>query len=163
MGHKRVPCDCGEMKDERSARCKACRRTAFVAECHPDRPHFAKGKCERCYANDYQRGSRSRTYQLRHMFGMTQERYEALLAAQGGLCAICGESEPGGIGTWHVDHNHACCAGKRSCGKCIRGLLCLQCNHMLGNSGDNPAVLEAAIRYLKDQTPRENERRDSTV
>jgi hypothetical protein len=28
-----------------------------------------------------------------------------------------------------VDHDHACCQKKnRSCGKCIRGLLCHTCN-----------------------------------
>lgn len=148
--HPKDLCSCGEPKDARSNQCATCRKAAYVATCHPDRKHFAKGMCERCYANEYQRGDRIRGYQLKFYFGLTSERYEAMLHAQGGRCAICECQDPGGRGSWHVDHNHACCPGKRSCGRCVRALLCRACNHLLGNSKEDVAILEAAIRYIKD-------------
>lgn len=66
-------------------------------------------------------------------YGLTQDEYDAMLAAQGGLCAICRSPESGNR-SLAVDHDHACCpSAKRSCGKCIRGLLCTRCNVTLGN------------------------------
>ena len=38
---------------------------------------------------------------------------------------------------------------RRSCGKCIRGLLCKSCNHALGYMKDNPDVLRAAADYVE--------------
>lgn len=85
-------------------------------------------------------------------YGMTVEQWEAIFEAQGRRCKICGCTEPGGPGVagWHVDHDHACCpARKRSCGKCWRGILCSNCNHVLGNARDDPVILQAALDYLR--------------
>ena len=49
-----------------------------------------------------------------------------------------------------IDHDHACCPGTRSCGKCVRGLLCNWCNRLLGMAFDNPAILAGAIQYLDE-------------
>lgn len=70
---------------------------------------------------------RARRQTLRQ-YGLTLEDYEALFAAQNGKCGICGEQEA----RLDVDHDHSCCPGKKSCGQCIRGLLCLGCNSKLG-------------------------------
>jgi hypothetical protein len=79
---------------------------------------------------------------------MAQEDYDGILADQSDGCAICGSVIPGGNGRFHVDHDHACCPGK-SCGKCVRGLLCVNCNFMLGHAQDDPDVLRAAADYLE--------------
>ena len=69
--------------------------------------------------------------------------------AQNGGCAICGGAPKDGP-SLHVDHDHACCPGrKKSCGLCLRGLLCEDCNRVLGMFGDDIARFEAAIGYLK--------------
>ena len=70
--------------------------------------------------------------------GITVEQYETLFASQNGACAICKLPEttisPYSKQPRHlsIDHNHACCPGKHSCGNCVRGLLCHKCNSALG-------------------------------
>jgi len=68
-------------------------------------------------------------------FGVTAERYRELLERQGGACAACNQPESaeygGNVKSLAVDHDHACCPGKRSCGECVRGLLCQACNTAL--------------------------------
>ncbi len=62
-------------------------------------------------------------------FHLTQEGYWALLDHQNQSCAICNVKGLWEVGTWHIDHDHSCCSKQgRSCGKCIRGLLCSSCN-----------------------------------
>ena len=74
----------------------------------------------------WNRASRLRGY------GLTQEAFDARLEAQGYVCAMGGEpfTEDSVI---CVDHDHACCpSSMKSCGKCVRGLLCSGCNRALG-------------------------------
>ena len=102
----------------------------------------------RTRAADLRYPERRKGYSRKHRTGVTQERFEALLASQGGVCAVCGASEPGGGGGWHLDHDHACCAGTRACGRCTRGALCARCNLALGLVHDDTAILGGMIGYL---------------
>lgn len=79
-------------------------------------------------------------------FGLTHEQYDEMLAAQGGVCAIC--ERPPGEKRFAIDHDHSCCSGRKTCGKCIRGLLCQRCNHALGLLGDDPDTLAKARAYV---------------
>lgn len=83
-------------------------------------------------------------------YNLTLADYDAMLAAQGGGCAICGAKEPGGVGKrFAVDHDHACCPERmKSCGKCVRGLLCTYCNLHL--AGEDLQRLRNAVGYLED-------------
>jgi hypothetical protein len=77
--------------------------------------------------------TRNRTTTLKSK-GITIEQYNKLFRLQNGCCAICGTNKPGGHSKRYfaVDHDHSCCPGKKSCGKCIRGLLCFSCNLGIG-------------------------------
>jgi hypothetical protein len=77
-------------------------------------------------------------------YKMTSEQYAARVEAQDGRCAICLN-----VLALLVDHDHACCPGKTSCGQCIRGLLCDLCNRGLGMFRDDTAALLRAIAYLR--------------
>lgn len=73
------------------------------------------------------------------------------------VCQICGadvvtlEVDRGGHyrAKLVVDHDHACCPGETSCGECVRGLVCHNCNVMIGNAKDNPEILEQGAAYLR--------------
>lgn len=82
-------------------------------------------------------------------YGLTVETYMQLFRNQGGVCKICNKPEIDRK-RLAVDHDHACCSGASSCGKCIRGLLCSKCNKALGMVSDDISVLESMIGYLKN-------------
>jgi hypothetical protein len=74
-------------------------------------------------------------------YGITLEQKLALLQAQGGKCAICGQSTTNGRG-WAMDHCHT--TGK------LRGVLCNSCNVGIGVFSEDTGRLLAAIGYLKE-------------
>jgi hypothetical protein len=86
-----------------------------------------------------------RDSRLRGRYGITESDYDAMLAAQGGVCWIC--KEPPSRIRLAVDHDHDCCPGGKSCGECVRGLLCTPCNTLLGRVKDGEWLAEAK-RYL---------------
>ena len=89
-------------------------------------------------------------------YRITPERYDAILASQNGCCAICGGHD--GYKRLAVDHDHNCCPGRNSCGKCVRGLLCENCNHGLGKKC-TPRFLAAGSSLRGGCGSRHNRRR----
>ncbi len=87
-----------------------------------------------------------RKYWLKHQFGITPEAWDRMLIEQSGQCYLC---ERPMVTAIHIDHDHACCSGKRSCGKCIRGLACQKCNQGVGQFGDDPDLMERVARNLR--------------
>lgn len=66
-------------------------------------------------------------------------------------CDICGRAA-----MLHVDHDHAHCpvpdrGRKTSCGQCVRGFLCADCNRALGMFQDDPEVLRRAAIYVEER------------
>jgi hypothetical protein len=100
----------------------------------------ATSYCRPCHnaiskANRERKHGSTREYHLRRRYGIGQAEVDAMLAAQGGLCAACRHDEPK-----HVDHDHA--TGQ------VRGMLCFLCNQALGNVRDDVARLQGLIDYL---------------
>lgn len=83
---------------------------------------------------------RYRTFGRFRRYGITQQIYNSALERQDGKCALCGVSEPGGKGVWHIDHAHE--DGKTTQNgrfnqtddpTLFRGLLCARCNISIGH------------------------------
>ncbi|MFK4071877.1 endonuclease VII domain-containing protein [Streptomyces sp. NPDC029674] len=83
-------------------------------------------------------------------FKMTRKDFDRLLSAQGSKCAICERTQDEAERRFSVDHDHSCCPGAgKSCGKCIRGLLCGPCNLFIGLAGDRAETLMRAAAYIE--------------
>jgi hypothetical protein len=80
--------------------------------------------------------------------GLQPAQRDALLASQGGRCAICRTNNPGST-PWGIDHDHRHHPGPQGCPFCIRGILDQDCNNMLLRAHDDPAILRAGADYLE--------------
>lgn len=89
-----------------------------------------------------QPNKRIRTNYSRH--SISKEFYEEMLSKYTGNCWVCQV-----VPATSIDHDHTCCAGSVSCGKCVRGLLCTRCNMAIGALGDDVDGLMRAVVYLQ--------------
>lgn len=121
-----------------------------------DRPSGRSGYCKKCLsARNGKANKRNPEHVRRHDLayyynGFTPEEYDALLAKQNGVCAICHRPEEA-HSSWSsktkplsVDHDHVT--------QKVRGLLCCHCNRLLGAAKDNVETLLAAVDYLRQTT-----------
>jgi len=91
-----------------------------------------------------------RSERLHRNYGITFDAYRQMLEEQGGGCKICGGVNANGKDL-AVDHDHSCCPGRKSCGRCVRGLLCSRCNTGIGMLGDTADRLRVALAYLEQR------------
>lgn len=71
-------------------------------------------------------------------YGVDLAAYEKMFVNQNSKCAICRKEQER---AFDVDHDHKT--------GCVRGLLCTNCNRMIGHSHDDPQRLIAAAEYLR--------------
>lgn len=104
-----------------------------------------QGRYESRKAQYEARRDYSRDLAFKAKFGISLERYNAMLAEQDSACAVCGQPESAtrnGKPRWlAVDHNHTTNA--------VRGLLCHACNILIGYAREDAHILRAAIDYLE--------------
>jgi hypothetical protein len=106
-------------------------RTSYLKPCHNAAGRRAK-----------ELAGGERTYHLRRRYGVTARKADAMLEAQGGLCAIC-RAAP----AEHVDHDHDTGA--------VRALLCFDCNGGPGQFKDDPFLLQLAAFYVEHHRERQ--------
>jgi hypothetical protein len=79
-------------------------------------------------------------YRLKKLYGLTPDAWQTMFEGQGRVCKCCGSDDPKVKNGWHVDHCHETGA--------VRGILCQQCNIMLGCAADDPTTLMKGAQYL---------------
>lgn len=140
--------------DGHNSKCLECQR-AYYSEWHA---RNAEKQAE--YSREYRQRDpdRERERRLRercNRYNITVERYRDLLAEQNHGCALCGRTEEQNGRNFAIDHDHRCCPEEnRSCGKCVRGLLCSPCNVAVGyfEQEDTRRACEAYVeRHLGDE------------
>lgn len=106
-------------------------------------------RCRECASDAYRRNRlHVRDKMRKQRYGLTRDQFDALFALQGNCCAICKATSPGRT-FWAVDHDHGCCPGsEKTCGECVRGILCGPCNKGIGHLRDSVDNLRSAITYL---------------
>ncbi|HET9609909.1 MAG TPA: endonuclease VII domain-containing protein, partial [Acidimicrobiales bacterium] len=137
-------------RDGRRPECKSCtaarRKAWYLANREREIARVRKWQRENPgRVNDNHRRNNARPERKRALrdqyyrrtFGISADDVDALLEAQGGGCAICGE-RPARVASLHLDHCHETGA--------VRGILCLSCNQGLGKFRDDPGLLDAAAR-----------------
>jgi hypothetical protein len=123
--------------DDKGQVCKYCLRY-LVFENFPATNHNPTGRRSKCYKCQ----SLWSAYRIRY------SDFKSMFVDQGGACGACKKSVD--ESSVYVDHDHSCCPGELTCGRCVRGLLCLSCNVTLGHSKDSIFRLKQLIIYLEN-------------
>lgn len=145
-------------KDQKKVYCRECCAEMYLAL---DKDHRRKLTRALYQQNKEEELKRLRQYRkdcpgrlwatkLRSRFNIDASVYFKMLAQQVGTCASCGSEDPQtSSGVWSIDHDHSCCPGVKSCGECIRGLLCVNCNFAAGYLKDSPERCRQLASYLE--------------
>lgn len=126
-------------KDGRNTYCKICQSNRMKIYRSQPSVKEKKRQYEREYIHRPNVKQHRQVYALNYYYGLTPQQREALWLKQEKKCAICKKT----LIEWRksrVDHDHDT--------KKVRGILCNDCNLLLGHAKDNVVILQAAIVYL---------------
>jgi len=117
--------------------CKTCvnKRCNAWNDRHRDK---INARSRELYKND--NGTKSKNCQLKHMYGITLDQYNQMLADQQDKCAICFRKRSKSR-RLAVDHCHK--TGK------VRGLLCTRCNLAFGYVNENLDTILGMVDYAR--------------
>lgn len=126
-----------EIKIKKCCKCKSYLPTTSQ--------YFNKNRTQKNGLNGWCKNCKKEYDKIRHIiykYELTISDFKKMIKNQSNRCAICGilftykfPFQP------FIDHNHK--------NKEIRGLLCNNCNLLLGHAFDNISTLSNAIHYLK--------------
>lgn len=131
--------------------CKRAKDREYSAAHRAAKPEEVRRSGRRYARKDAVRAVRSVQTMLQK-YGLTPEMFAAKLEAQGGGCPFCPPGEVPRM--WDIDHDHGCCPGPWSCGRCLRDILCHRHNQGLGFWDDDPEKLRAAADYIEQHRQR---------
>lgn len=160
--------DCGEAKPlddfyfcggRPQSYCRACSKARVKRWQSEHRDEHLQRRRDRWHANGDNNRAHQRKARKRPTYGLTRQQLTELVDAAAGRCQLCGEAETqitrsGAIRSLSVDHDHACCPGKKVCGRCVRGLLCNDCNsNLLSGLERKPALQNDVVRAYLARRP----------
>lgn len=116
-------------------RCKSCEKKRHAAYNASKKGKLVRAK----YAQTEKSKRDHRDFRFKRVYGITHKQYDKMLKEQEGVCSICSKVNENGR-RLTVDHCHT--TGE------VRGLLCNNCNWMIGLADDEVSVLANAIMYL---------------
>lgn len=144
-----------------------------IADCHPEKKHYALGACKPCYDHDRapnkllkyhssegekkkhltrSRDINSRAQSRASRYGIDRNIAKNLITK--GRCDIC-ETELLGSADSRIDHDHSLAILLRHKNwrpiskNFIRGVLCAACNTLLGCANDDMSTIQSAMDYLE--------------
>jgi hypothetical protein len=120
---------------KRGGAAPSTRRDGSCNACHSKLVDF---RCTTCDVR------RKKNENLMRNYRISLEVWEDIFSKQGNVCLICSKDSRRFV----VDHDHECCPGKKTCGRCIRGIICENCNKTLGLIKDSKETLINMIKYL---------------
>jgi hypothetical protein len=122
-------------KEGRRNVCKAC-HAAYMARYFEDNPDQKQAVLVRQRKN----------YRNWKKHKLSEESYLELFNKFNGKCHSCQEND-----SISLDHDHSCCDGALSCGSCVRGILCHNCNTALGLLKDSPERVQKLLEYISSK------------
>lgn len=117
-----------------------------------DKKYYSENKQKRktqVKQNSAKNRDKERARHIKKYYGMEWNKYCSMYEQQQNSCAICNKfllpykinEDTKQVDIAHVDHCHTTLK--------IRGLLCKDCNDLLGSAKDNVVLLRNAIKYLE--------------
>lgn len=141
--------DCINEQGQHARKCKTCGeiKQLEMFDKHPSCRNGRRSVCKICSLskakekkalNREKHKERSKLNGIKNRYGLLPEKYLAMVKEQNNKCAICGDK----MNIPCVDH----CHNKGH----VRGLLCNNCNSLLGMARESVGILENAIKYLEN-------------